>query len=221
MDDLERVITECLQRIHNFGLENAAVITANVKAAAAFGAIGDYVAQLDSTGALRTSAGITKLTQTGFRRMKRTQLKGFLIRMSGIARDNEKNNPAFVNKFRINHKNLNDVALLETARAFHADSEAVAQDFEDYGLPRDFRNILQTLITGFDEAINDQDAANRSRIAANATIDDIVDRALTGRRTLLIIVPNLFADNAGKLADWASASHIEKAPKKTPSPPTP
>ncbi len=219
MDDLERVITECLQRIHNFGLENAAVIAANVKAAAAFGAIGDYVAQLDSMGALRTSAGITKLTQTGFRRMKRTQLKGFLIRMSGIARDNEKNNPAFINKFRINHKNLNDVALLETARAFYTDSEAVAKDFEDYGLAVGFRDTLQTLITGFDEAINDQDAANRSRIAANAAIDDIVDRALTGRRTLLIIVPNLFADNAGKLADWASASHIEKVPKKSPSPP--
>lgn len=222
MDDLERVITECLQRIHNFGLENSVVIAANALAAAAFAAIGDYVAELDEKGALRTSAGVTKLTQTGFRRMKRTELKGYLIRISNIARDNQKNNPDFINKFRINHKNLNDILLLETARAFHADSLEVKNDFVAYGLPADFREHLQTLIDEFEEAIGEQDSANRARVGANATIDDIVENALTGRRTLTIIVPNLFADNPGKLADWATASHIEKLPKAKPAnPPKP
>jgi hypothetical protein len=220
MDDLERVITECLQRIHHFGLENAAVIAANAKAVAAFGAIAAYVAELDEKGALRTSAGVTKLTQTGFRRMNRTQLKGFLIRMANAARDEQQNNPDFINKFRINHKNLNDVMLLETARAFYADSEAVEEVFEGYGFI-DLRATLKALIDEFEEAINEQDAAKRARIGANASIDDIIDNALTGRRTLLIIVPNLFSNNPAKLAEWAAASHIEKLPKAKPSnPPT-
>jgi hypothetical protein len=222
MDDLERVTNECLQRINTFGLENAAVIITNAKAKAAFAAIGEYVAELDKTGALRTSAGITKLSQTGFRRMKRTQLKGFALKISQAARDNEKNNPAFVNKFHINHKNLNDSVLLETARSFYADSETVEQDFKDYGFPDNFRLILKTLIEEFEQAINEQDSAHRARVGANAAIDDIIDRALSGRRTLLVIVPNLFADNPGKLAEWAAASHIEKLSKGKPkNPPTP
>jgi hypothetical protein len=221
MDDIERVTTECVQRINNFGTENAAAVVANAVAVAAFADIGNYVAQLDETGALRTSAGITKLTQTGFRRMKRTELTGFLIRMSGIARDKAKNDPNFVNKFRLDPDNRNDSLLLESARAFHAESAAVKEIFVGYGLPGNFRTTLQTLIDEFDGAINAQDTAKRGRIDANATIDDIIDRALSGRRTLLVIIPNIFAGNPGKLADWASASHIEKLPRSNPAPTTP
>ncbi|CAN5346320.1 hypothetical protein BH10ACI1_BH10ACI1_17980 [soil metagenome] len=220
MDNLERVITESLQRIDRFGIENAAGIAANAKAFGAFAAISNFVAQLDETGALRTSAGVTKLTQTGFRRMKRTQVKGFLLRMKNIARDNEKNNPAFVNKFRLREDDKSDAMILETARAFHADAAAVKTDFIDYGLASDFLTNLQTMIDEFAQAIGEQDTANRSRIGANATIDDIVDHALTGRRTLLVIVPLLFADNPGKLAEWAAASHIERPKPKPRTNPT-
>lgn len=221
MDDIERVTTECLQQMDNFGTENTVAIAVNTIAVAAFADIGNYVAQLDETGALRTSAGVTKLTQTGFRRLKRTELNGFLIRMSGIARDRAKNDPTFVNKFRLDPDNRNDSVLLESARAFHADSAAVKDIFIGYGLPDNFGATLQALIDEFDAAINAQDTANRSRVGANATIDGIIDRALTGRRTLLVIVPNIFAGNPGKLAEWAAASHIEKLPKPKPAPTQP
>lgn len=214
MDALERVITECLQRMFSFYLDNKVIIDKNAKAKAAFTAIGEYVAQLDETGALRTSAGTTKLTQTGFRRMKRTQLYGFLLWMSNNARDIAKNNPNFVNKFRIARLNRNDAAMLEAARAFYADSAAVEQEFSDYGLPEDFRTTLKTLTDEFEEAIKAQDAAKRARVGANASIDDIIDNALTGRRTLLVIVSNLFRGQPGKLAEWTAASHIEKLPEK-------
>lgn len=221
MDELERVVTECLQRIDNFGQENAAAIAVNAKATAAFAAIADYVAQLDATGALRTSANATKLTQTGFRRMKRSELYSYLLWMSRNARDIARHNEAFVNKFRIPRRNLNDALLLETARAFYADSETVKATFIEYGLPATFRDDLDALIDEFDGAISAQDSALRERVASNATIDEVVDNALTGRRTLLVIVPNIFNGNRGKLADWASASHIEKLPKsKKPEPPT-
>ena len=219
MDDFERRITECLQRMHNFGTENAAAISVNAIAVAAFTAIAAFVGQLDATGALRTSAGLTKLSLTGQRRIGRTELYSFLLLMARVARDIERNNPAFINTFKIKRQNLNDVTLLETARAFNLDGANVKAEFIGYGLAADFLTTLETLTNEFDQSINAQDTANRDRIDANATIDDIIDQALNGRRTLLVIIPNIFAGNPGKLADWASASHIEKAPKKTP--PTP
>jgi hypothetical protein len=115
---------------------------------------------------------------------------------------------------------LNDAALLETSRAFYTDSGAVEEILKDY-LGNNFRATLLTLINAFEEAISEQSSANIARVGANAKIDDIVDRALSGRRTLLIIVPNLFSDNPAKLAEWASASHIEKLPKGAPRNPTP
>lgn len=221
MDELERVVTESLQRINNFGLENIEAVSGNLKAKTAFTAIGNYVVQLDETGAARTSANATKLTQTGFRRVKRSEVNSFVIGMSATARDIARNDETFVNKFRLPRQNLNDALLLETARAFYADSEAVAAKFTEYGFEEDFRDDLDVLIDEFDAAINGQDSAVRERVAANATIDELLDNALTGRRTLLVIVPNIFRNNPGKLADWASASHIEKLPKpKKTNPPT-
>ena len=134
--------------------------------------------------------------------------------MAETARDAAHTNEVFVNKFRIPRQNLNDQTLLETARAFYANSEAVAQEFKDYGYSDDFREDLETMIEEFDETIDTQDAALRNRVASNAAIDDLLDKALNGRRTLLVIVPNLFKNDPAKLADWASASYVEKLPKK-------
>lgn len=222
MDELERVTTESLQRINNFGLENRVAVGANLKAKTAFEAIGNFVSLLDETGAIRTSADAEKLTQTGFRRVKRSEMNSFLVWMSRTARDIARNDETFVNKFRIPRMNLNDSMLLETARAFYADSNAVEATFVEYGFPADFRGDLDALIDEFDSAINAQDAAFRERVSSNATVDELLDIALTARRTLLIIVPNIFHNDASKLADWASASHIEKLPKpkKTNPPPT-
>lgn len=188
-----------------------------------FEAIGNFVVLLDENGALRSSANAEKLSQTGFRRVKRSEVKSFLLDMTETARDIARNDAAFVNTFRLPHHNLNDALMLETARAFYADSEAVAAKFTDYGFDDDFRDDLDVLIDEFDAAINGQDSALRERVAANATIDELLDNALNGRRTLLIIVPNIFRNNPGKLADWASASHMEKLPKpkkKKEKPPT-
>lgn len=97
----------------------------------------------------------------------------------------------------------------KTARAFYDDSEAASAKFIEYGFPAD----LDALIDEFEAAISAQDSALRERVASNAEIDDVIDRALSGRRTLLVIVPNLFRDNPAKLADWAAASYIKKLPK--------
>ncbi len=123
-------------------------------------------------------------------------------------------------RFFLPSNNRNDAYILETARAFHADSQAVEALFIGYGLAVKFRDDLQTMVDEFEGAINAQDTANRDRIDANATVDSIIDQALTARRTLLVIIPNIFRNDPGKLADWASASHIEKLPKakKAPTP---
>lgn len=213
MDELERVITECLQKINSFGQENQTAISANTKAKAAFAAIADYLAQLDETGALRNSANETKLTQSGFRRMRRSELYSYLLWMSRNARDIAKTDKTFVNKFRVPREGLTDALILETARSFYADSEAASETFVGYGFPETFRTDLDALTDEFDDAINAQDAALRERIASNAEIDDVIDRALSGRRTLLVIVPNLFRNNPAKLADWTAASYIKKLPK--------
>ncbi|HEX8369427.1 MAG TPA: hypothetical protein VF604_12855 [Pyrinomonadaceae bacterium] len=216
MDDLERRQTEMLLRVNNFGAENATVIAANAIAVAAFGKISDFVAQLEDKGEMRSSATQTKFSKSARRATTRDELNTNLLAISRIAADIEKNNPDFDNIFRLPRTNRSDAALLESARAFHTTASIAANKslFIAYGLAADFLDDLQDDTDAFEAAISQQDSANRVRVGANADIDDILDEALKAVGTLKVIVPNIFRDDAGKLADWAAASHVEKAPQK-------
>ena len=52
------------------------------------------------------------------------------------------------------------------------------------------------------------------RVAATAEIGESIRRGMVARRILDGVVRNVFASDVGKLAAWASASHVERAPKK-------
>ena len=63
-----------------------------------------------------------------------------------------------------------------------------------------------------------------NHVAANAAIDDAVYRGMITVRKLDAIVRNKYANNPAVLAEWASASHTERAPRTpatTPPPPPP
>jgi hypothetical protein len=216
MDDLERRQTEMILRINNFGAENAAAINANAIAVEAFGKVNDFVAQLEDKGETRSTATQTKFSKSARRLMTRSELNADLTGITRTAEAIAKNNPDFDNVFRLPRTNRNDAALLESARAFHtaASVPAIKALLIGYGLPADFPEDLQADTDAFEAAISQQDSANRERVGANADIDDILEDALKAVGTLKVVVPNIFRDNAGKLADWAAASHVEKAPKR-------
>lgn len=221
MDDLERRQTETLLRVNNFGVENAAVITLP-KAVTAFAAIQAAITELEQIGALRTSSGETKLSSSARRRLMRNELYTDLSAIAKIAAQIERDNPDFVNKFRLPQTNRSDLVWLETARAFAADAAVVKQLFIDYGLPADFVADLNADTDAFEEVINQQDTSGRAGVGANADIDEILGDALKAKRTLDVVVPNIFRNDAGKLAEWTAASHVEKPPKKKKDkPPTP
>lgn len=214
MDDLERRQTEALVRVNNFGIQNAAAISAFPKAVAAFAVIQAAITQLEQIGALRTSSHQTKLSSSARRKLMRNELYAEISRIVKIAADIERDEPDFVNKFRLPRANKSDLVWLETARAFAADLTAVKHLFVEYGFLADFIDDLTADADAFEQAINQQDTANRGRVGANADIDEILGDALKAKRTLDVIVPNIFRDDAGKLADWTAASHVEKTPKR-------
>jgi len=228
MDDLEKRQTDMILRVNNFGAENAAALAVNALAVEAFGKISNFVALLEDKGETRSSATETKFSKSTHRRLNRSELYADLSAISRIAADIEKNNPDFDNVFNLPRNNRNDATLLEISRAIHTNASppAIKNLLTDYGLPPDFLDDLQDRTDAFEAAISQQDSANRERIGANSAIDDIIDETLRAVGTLKVVVPNIFRNDAGKLADWTAASHVEKPPKKKkdetnpPNPPT-
>lgn len=214
MNNLERRQIESLIRIDNFGRENAADFPADSVGGQSFAAIAQAVAELETLGAVRSTANDEKLSGTARRKMAREELYDDLARISATARTIALDNEEFANKFRLPRDNRNDQTMLETARAFAEQAVPLKDDFIAYGLPADFVTDLTADITAFETAFNLQDEAGRERVEANAAIDALIEQAMVARRKLDVIVPNVFRGNAGKLADWASASHVERASQK-------
>lgn len=221
MDDLERTITEMLERVNQFGTENAPAVVGNPKAVSCFAAVQAAVNELESRGIIRTSAGGAKLNASEQRALNRHSIISILSRIAKTARDISRNDDTFDNKFRTPQTNKSDLSWLETARAFAAGLPPVRQEFIDYGHDADFIDKLVAAANDFEASMNEQNSYLRQRVDSNASIDSILDEALKAVRTLKIIIPNIFSGNPGKLADWTSAAHLERRASKSKPPAAP
>ena len=221
MNDLVRRILEMVLRVGNFGRENAAAIAVNAVAVQKLDMVDAFLDNLTGKGTLKMSAIEMKINESAQRKMTRDELKKDVYEIADAGRTAKKLHPDFDSVFHVPSKNLNDMVLLETARSFHQSaSDAAVKNIliKECALPTDFLEDLETDRAAFESAISGQDTATRDRIDAVASIDDTLPQILEAVSILKSIVPRIFRNDAGKLADWASASHVEKAAKKPKTP---
>lgn len=119
-------------------------------------------------------------------------------------------------------RNLPDAGLIALARAFVTNSAAYEADFIALGLDANFRANLSTHADEFEAATNAAASAKGERVGENAALAEAVKLEMQMKRSFDPIVKTKYKGNIAKLAAWASAYHVEKAPeKKKPDPPTP
>jgi hypothetical protein len=132
-------------------------------------------------------------------------------------------------KFRM-PRSGGDQVLLNTARAFQTDAPAFSAQFISLGLPATFITQLGTDITALEAAISTKGAGTGAEAGATGGMDDATHKGAVALHILKTIVPNTYKANPSRLAEWGTASHIEKhAPVQRPpvtpvtpvAPPTP
>ena len=129
-------------------------------------------------------------------------------------------NTAIAGKFLMPHNN-GDQALLNSARAFAADAVAFSALFISTGLPATFITQLNADITDFETCVTTKGAAVGTEAGATGGLEDAAHKAAVALHVLKTIVPNTYKNNPAKLAEWATASHVEKhtpVPRNKPAP---
>jgi hypothetical protein len=112
-------------------------------------------------------------------------------------------------KFMMPHDN-GDQALLNAARAFAADAVAFQAAFVSTGLAADFIAHLNADITAFEAAITTKGAAQGTQAGATGGLESTGHAAAVALHVLDTIVKNTYKNNPAKLAEWATARHVEK-----------
>ena len=121
--------------------------------------------------------------------------------------------PGLDDKFRL-PRNAGEQAWLAAARSFATDAEPLKDEFIRRGMPADFLDDFNADITEFEQAIQHKALNSGETIAARASLNEAVGRGINAVREMAAIFRNIFRDDPAALAEWTSASHIERAPRR-------
>jgi hypothetical protein len=219
MNDNETRNRQKFVRVCDFGEAHASDFAAGTLGQQQFAALAAVVTEIDGHAMSEVSARGDARQGTQTRSQAREALRDALEAINRTARAMADEAPGIENKFRMPRGN-NDSQLINVARAFLADATPLKTQFIAHELPADFLEDLQADITALESAISDQSSGVGNHVAASAAIDDAITRGIEIVRKLDAIVRNKYANNPAVLAEWTSASHTERAPRRAPPPST-
>jgi hypothetical protein len=202
--------------VRQFGSENAADFPAGSIGATQFAEV-NTVIDLIGGRATEQSGGASE-TRQGYlnKDTARENAREAMKEISRTARSMEYQFPGISTKFRM-PRNRNDQELIAAGWAFAEDAVQYQNGFVDYGLPTDFIEDLTADLQAFQDSFDVPAAGIGEQVAATAEIGSLVRRGMIAVRVLNGVIKNKYRDNVGKLAAWATASHIERTPKSAPT----
>ncbi len=198
-------------RVRVFGDGNAADFPVDSLGHRNFSEVNEALLMMEAGGATQTS-GVSK-QRTSNKATTRGELREHLTPIARTAKAIGVDDESISELFKLSTAK-NDQTLLATARSFLANGTPLKARFIEYGHPETFLADLEAAIKSFEKAMAEQGDAQNNRVGATASVDEGMERLMKAVRRLKAIVPNIYAHNSTKLAEWTSAVHVEKADKK-------
>jgi hypothetical protein len=229
MNDSENRKLQMFTRARDFGTTHIADFDDGSLGKQLITQITGIVNELDGLASSQASGRGSARQGTTSRGQAREALHDDLEAINRTARAMANEVPGLDDKFRI-PRSENDQNLLAAARAFATDAVPLSTQFIAHELPADFLQDLNDDIDALENAISQQSGGVGHHVAAGAAIDNAIERGVDTVRKLDAVVRNKYTHNPAILAEWTSASHTERAPRRSapqtppaqpPAPPTP
>jgi len=201
----------------SFGDANAAAFK-DTKAVGYFVDLKALVAEASESGSLRRASGSARESNTEHKGVLKRSVIANLREIARTAQLKEDEEPDFVNEFKLPPHNLNYQKTIEVAHAFADKGTPIEAEFTEYGLPAGTFQELTDDTAALEQASRQQGAAGTTKVGANARLDEVLKGILDQRRKIDVVARNIFADNAQKLAEWLTASHVERSARRSTSP---
>ena len=213
MNDNERRTRETFGRVRDFGEAHNSDFAATTLGHQYFTDMATAISDFDNHAAAESSGHGAARQGTETRAQARGSLRDAMETINRTAKALADDVAGIDDKFRM-PRGTNDQTLLNAARAFKADAETFKAQFIAHEMPSAFLEDLQADIDALEEAISNQASGVGNHVAASAGLDAAVELGLDRIRKLDPIMRNKYANNPAVLAEWTSASHIERAPRR-------
>ena len=213
MQDGERRSYEMLARGRDFYRTHADSFPAGSRGSELFAELDETIREIDANARAKVSNMSAAAQGTANRRAARESLRALLEAISRTARAMALDIPGLDKRFQMPRGN-SDQSLLATAHDFLANAEPLKAEFIRNELPATFHDDLRTLISEFEGSITTQNQSRGARVSATKGVKTAVERGVAIVRRLDAIVRNKFAADPASLAEWTSATHVERAPRR-------
>jgi len=180
------------------------------------------VAELDSVisnlgghAAAQAAHDGAALQRTDARDAARSALHEGMEKWTRSARAIAEKHPGFNEPFRL-PIGKGDEDWINAAEGFvnAAQDANVKALFNSYGMAADFVEDLQHDIADLQSCITDQSGKVGDRKASGVNIGAEMDHGMSIKRQMDAVVHNVFHDRPDVLAEWETASHVDRGPKR-------
>ena len=212
MNDRVRREKERAQRSYLFLDENKNDFTSIPVVAANVAILQTEIQKLDDLGEDKVSATSGSKDVTINRGDLRDALRDAMQDVSDMWKPMAKNHENAQNKFRMPYGS--DQLLIDTAGSFIEEAAPLEAAFIARGMPANFIADLTAKRAAFAASIDESDDARLERVGVNAQFTEPVRKCRAAIEDVDPIVKMTYRTNPGKLAEWLSATHVERSPKK-------
>ena len=203
-------LTAAFKNVDAFGIANAADFLPASMGGQQFALIHAAVPQTATLGAAQVSGANAAHSSVMSKGAGRFHLHDDLLGIANAAHSLALLGTAGLDGKFLMPRSGGDQALLNSARAFQTDAAAFSAQLISLGLPATFLTQLGTDITAFEASITAKGAGVGAQAGATGGLENTAHQAAIALHVLKTIVPNIYKNNPAKLAEWATASHVEK-----------
>lgn len=226
MSDENREILYSLERMDAHKEANPNLATELPSSVEMFAENKNNIERYHQAGITRISADGAGISHTQSKVALSRRLNSNLRRVPNAARRIErKEREGFVNSYVLPRGRLTYQQLIDYSNSFAADALAYDPAYKDFGmyaLTAQFFAELKDDAKDLGDDTNDQSTAKGTAVGATADLEQIAEDSLETREDLNVAMKNHYRDNPAKLAEWLSASRIERpSGKNKGAPPAP
>jgi len=211
MNDKVRRQQDMLEGAVQFAQQTGIVL--NARATALVGQIVTKKTELQTLAATQVAGGADLRAGASERVLSKGDVLEFLRGISAIARHlPEETFPGVAEEFRL-PDNRSYPVVMATARSFLTHAGPFKATFVEAGMPADFDEQLSDALASFDAASARKHSGRTARSGGTAGLQATAREAVRLVRQLGSIFTWQFRNDPVRLAEWKTASHIERPPK--------
>src|SRR2546423_1066131 len=210
MKNKEIRVLEMLIRVRRFGSVHAAAFPANSRGAELFSLVSSIITEMETHATAQDSGKRAAKERTALKRAALERLREKLEAISRTARAMALSTPGLDDKFHM-PQSMAEQECLTAARTFAADAAPLKDEFVRRGLNADFIEDLDAGVGELQESIGVKAEKTGARVAATVAVSKSSEHGREAVRELDAVVRNVFRDDPSALAEWESASHVERA----------